>query len=63
MKHGRPGVTISALCEPEALAEVRRAFFETTSTLGVRVHAVARPELDRRVVEVDLAGRRARGSA
>jgi len=55
MKRGRPAVTISALCEPDALADVRRAFFESTSTLGVRVHAVARPELERRVVEVDLA--------
>ena len=54
MKHGRPGVTVSALCDLEALAEVRRAFFETTSTLGVRVHPVERPELDRRVVEIDL---------
>ncbi len=55
MKRGRPAVTISALCEPDALAEVRRAFFESTSTFGVRIHAVARPELERRVVEVDLA--------
>jgi uncharacterized protein (DUF111 family) len=55
MKRGRPAVTISALCEPDALADVRRAFFESTSTLGVRIHAVARPELERRVVEVDLA--------
>ena len=55
MKAGRPAVTISALCERDALSEVRRAFFEATTTLGVRVHEVARPELERRVVEVDLA--------
>lgn len=55
MKHGRPAVTISALCEHDALAEVRRAFFENTTTLGLRIRSVARPELDRRVVEVDLA--------
>ena len=55
MKRGRPALTISALCEPEDLAEVRRAFFEHTTTLGVRVHDVARPELERRVVEVELA--------
>ena len=54
MKAGRPAVTISALCERDALSEVRRAFFETTTTLGVRVHEVARPELERRVVEIDL---------
>ena len=55
MKAGRPAVTISALCERDALGEVRRAFFEATTTLGVRVHEVTRPELERRVVEVDLA--------
>ena len=54
MKLGRPALTISALCEPGALDEVRRAFFESTSTLGVRIHAVTRPELERRLVEVDL---------
>jgi hypothetical protein len=55
MKGGRPAVTISALCERDALSDVRRAFFEATTTLGVRVHEVARPELERRVVEIDLA--------
>lgn len=55
MKRGRPALTISALCEPDDLAEVRRAFFENTTSLGVRVHAVARPELERRVIEVELA--------
>ena len=54
MKRGRPALTISALCEPEDLAAVRRAFFEHTTTLGVRVHGVARPELERRVVEIEL---------
>jgi len=55
MKRGRPALTISALCEPEDLGAVRRAFFEHTTTLGVRVHGVARPELERRVVEIELA--------
>jgi uncharacterized protein (TIGR00299 family) protein len=55
MKHGRPAVAISALCERDALDDVRRTFFEATTTLGVRVHEVARPELDRRIVEIDLA--------
>jgi uncharacterized protein (TIGR00299 family) protein len=55
MKHGRPALTISALCEPDDLAAVRRAFFEHTTTLGFRVHGVARPELERRVVEIELA--------
>ena len=54
MKQGRPAVAISALCERDALDDVRRTFFEATTTLGVRVHEVGRPELDRRIVEIDL---------
>ena len=54
MKHGRPAVAISALCERDALDDVRRTFFEATTTLGVRVHEVGRPELERRIVEIDL---------
>ncbi len=55
MKKGRPGLTVSALCEPDVRGEVQRAFFEATSTFGLRVHEVARPELERRIVEVDVA--------
>ena len=55
MKRGRPAVAISALCERDTLDDVRRAFFEDTTTLGVRVHEVSRPELDRRIVEIELA--------
>jgi hypothetical protein len=55
MKRGRPALAISALCERDTLDEVRRAFFEETTTLGVRVHEVSRPELDRRIVEIELA--------
>ena len=55
MKRGRPAVAISAVCERDTLDEVRRAFFEATTTLGLRVHEVSRPELDRRIVEIDLA--------
>jgi uncharacterized protein (TIGR00299 family) protein len=55
MKRGRPALTISALCDPNEHAGVRRAFFESTSTFGVRVHEVVRPELERRTVEVELA--------
>ena len=55
MKQGRPALTISALCDPDVVGQVRRAFFEATTTLGVRMHAVVRPELERRVIEVELA--------
>jgi hypothetical protein len=55
MKRGRPAITISALCDPNEQAGVRRAFFESTPTFGVRVHEVVRSELERRTVEVELA--------
>lgn len=54
MKHGRPALTVSALCTREAVGDVQHAFFESTSTLGIRIHEVERPELERRIVEVDL---------
>ncbi|HEY3209049.1 MAG TPA: nickel pincer cofactor biosynthesis protein LarC [Actinomycetota bacterium] len=52
MKKGRPGLVLSALCEPAAAARLRRAFFETTSTFGVRSFPVRRAELERRTVTV-----------
>jgi uncharacterized protein (DUF111 family) len=55
MKRGRPAVQVSALCEPEMVETVRRAFFEATPTLGLRLYPVERPELERRTVEVELA--------
>ncbi|HYZ12359.1 MAG TPA: LarC family nickel insertion protein [Actinomycetota bacterium] len=54
MKHGRPALTVSALCTREAAGDVQHVFFESTSTLGIRIHEVERPELERRTVEVDL---------
>jgi uncharacterized protein (TIGR00299 family) protein len=56
MKKGRPGAILSALCEPDREEPLRRAFFDTTSTFGVRAHDVRRTELERRVVSVPLAG-------
>jgi uncharacterized protein (TIGR00299 family) protein len=52
MKKGRAAVTLSALCEPAAEDRVRRAFFDATTTFGVRSWAVRRAELDRRVETV-----------
>lgn len=54
MKKGRPGVVLSALCEPERAPGVREAFFRATTTFGVRAQAVARAALERRVVTVAL---------
>jgi pyridinium-3,5-bisthiocarboxylic acid mononucleotide nickel chelatase len=56
MKKGRPAFILGALCEPELEDRVRDAFFEATSTFGVRAHQVRRAELDRRMVEVAVSG-------
>ncbi|HEX9313685.1 MAG TPA: nickel pincer cofactor biosynthesis protein LarC [Actinomycetota bacterium] len=55
MKKGRPGLMISALCDPQDEQGVGDVFFEATSTFGVRGHQVRRSELERRSVAVDLA--------
>jgi uncharacterized protein (TIGR00299 family) protein len=54
MKKGRPGVLLSALCDPSMAPRVRRTFFETTSTFGVRTYSVRRSELERRTVTVSI---------
>jgi uncharacterized protein (TIGR00299 family) protein len=55
MKKGRPGIVLSALARPEVERAVAEAILRETSTLGVRVSAVRRHELEReqRVVRVD----------
>jgi hypothetical protein len=56
MKHGRPAVTISALCRPADAASVADALFRNTPTLGVRHTAMRREALDRDFVEVSVHG-------
>jgi pyridinium-3,5-bisthiocarboxylic acid mononucleotide nickel chelatase len=53
MKKGRPGVLLSALVEEARREAVTRCFFEETTTLGVRRHAVGRDALDRELSTVD----------
>ncbi|HET6147634.1 MAG TPA: nickel pincer cofactor biosynthesis protein LarC [Polyangia bacterium] len=53
MKKGRPAVTVSALAPPLALAEVERAFFRHSTTIGVRRHPADRTVLARSLVEVE----------
>lgn len=55
-KKGRLVLILSALCELHAVSHVRRAFFETTTTLGVRETAVRRAALVRRFTDVSIAG-------
>lgn len=55
MKKGRQGVLLSALAGLDAEPRLQDAFFEATSTFGVRSYRVSRAELERRVVTVELA--------
>ncbi len=54
MKKGRPAFTVSALCDLRSEPVVRRAFFEATSSFGVRRYPVGRHELERKMVAVSL---------
>jgi hypothetical protein len=47
MKQGRPGVMLSALCEPELEAEIARLIFRETTTTGIRRIPVLRYILPR----------------
>jgi uncharacterized protein (DUF111 family) len=60
MKKGRLGFVLSALGEPAAEEAITQAFFESTSTFGLRIHPVRRVELGRRVISVPLAGEQVR---
>jgi uncharacterized protein (TIGR00299 family) protein len=53
MKKGRPGIVLGALVNQAHREAVAKAFFEETTTLGVRFRAVDREELDREMVEVE----------
>ncbi len=56
MKHGRPGVVVSALTPPAACDSVTETLLRQTTTLGVRRTAVDRLALDRDFVTVEVAG-------
>jgi uncharacterized protein (TIGR00299 family) protein len=47
MKKGRPALEVTALAPPSALADVERAFFRNSTTLGVRTQPMARAVLAR----------------
>ena len=47
MKKGRPGVTVQALCPPEAETAIVQTLLRESSTLGVRVRAVRRYAAER----------------
>ena len=52
MKKSRPGILITALCQPQQLAEIQEIILRHTSTFGVRYHDVERLALDRKFVPV-----------
>jgi uncharacterized protein (TIGR00299 family) protein len=58
MKKGRPAHTLSVLCRPEAVADVREAVFATTSTIGLRVVPVGKVTLERTQASVEVLGGR-----
>jgi uncharacterized protein (TIGR00299 family) protein len=55
MKRSRPGVVLTALCEPARVADLSRVLFEESSTIGVRWTAYQRERLDREIVRLTTA--------
>ena len=55
MKRSRPGVVLTALCEPARVADLSRVLFEESSTIGVRWTAYQRARLDREIVRLTTA--------
>jgi hypothetical protein len=53
MKRSRPGVVLTALCEPGRVADLSRLLFEESSTIGVRWTAYQRSRLAREMVRLD----------
>jgi hypothetical protein len=55
MKRSRPGVVLTALCEPGRVTDLSRLLFEESSTIGVRWTAYQRSRLEREMVRLDTA--------
>lgn len=55
MKRSRPGVVLTALCEPARVLDLSRVLFEESSTIGVRWTAYQRARLAREMVRLDTA--------
>jgi uncharacterized protein (TIGR00299 family) protein len=53
MKKGRPALQVSALAPPAVVAEVQRALFRHSTTLGVRAQPLARAALGRSFARVE----------
>ena len=53
MKKGRPGVLVTALCDPARAADVASRLFAESTTIGMRVRREGRLELKREIQEVE----------
>ncbi|MEK7349032.1 MAG: nickel pincer cofactor biosynthesis protein LarC [Candidatus Eisenbacteria bacterium] len=53
MKKGRPGVLVTALCDPRRSDAVLARLFAESSTIGVRIRREGRAELRRTISEVE----------
>ncbi|HET6884248.1 MAG TPA: nickel pincer cofactor biosynthesis protein LarC [Pirellulales bacterium] len=53
MKKNRPGVTLTALCQPPLVEKVERILFRETGTLGVRRWPASRHKLERKPHQVE----------
>jgi uncharacterized protein (TIGR00299 family) protein len=55
MKRSRPGVVLTALCDPSKVGELSTLLFQESTTLGVRWAEYRRERLDREVVALATA--------
>jgi uncharacterized protein (DUF111 family) len=55
MKRSRPGVVLTALCEPSGVSELSAIVFQESTTLGVRWSEYRRDRLEREVVTLATA--------
>ncbi|MHC5075229.1 MAG: nickel pincer cofactor biosynthesis protein LarC [Planctomycetota bacterium] len=53
MKHNRPAVKISVICEIKDSAMLEQTLFEQAMTLGIRKQIISRSKLERNFVEVE----------
>lgn len=53
MKHGRPGFSLSALCQDSMVEPLSRIIFQETTALGIRVSKRNRLSLAREIIKVE----------
>lgn len=53
MKKGRPGITLTIICEQSNLEEISNFILNFTSTIGVRYYPIQRIELNRKFTQIE----------